>query len=248
MQQPWRGSAPLESVPQGSEGQARVQCRGARPPDNAAAPSIKNGGQEQPAFRGFEVRDIGAPRLVGARRGGTLRDEVRGDRLGMAAVRRARPAPVLLLAAQALGAHQSGAAALARMRARFPQILDNPRRSIGAPARLVEGGDLRRERRVCVRSGARSRLLPPVIAAGRDVQQATQQTDRMVALHRFDLGIPLSGGSERMPNDFFRTISRSRSRTISVRRRPFSFWASSRVCGAGPPPAPGRGAYSLRHS
>jgi hypothetical protein len=39
-----------------------------------------------------------------------------------------------------------------------------------------------------------------------------------------------------MPNTFFKAVSRSRSRTISDRRRLFSFVAVSNVTGAGPSP------------
>ena len=63
----------------------------------------------------------------------------------------------------------------------------------------------------------------------------------MFALHRFNLGIPLSGVSESMPTDFFSTISRSRMQLSSARSRPISFSASSSVCGPGPL-SPGRGA------
>jgi len=176
-----------------------------------------------------------------------LGEEVGGHRLSVAAVSGAGPPPVLLSAAQALRSHQTSAAAFARARARLPQVYDQARRPVGAPTGRVRGRDLRGEGRVLALPGSRQLLALTVVAAGRDAQQIAQQADRVLASHRFDLGIPLSGVSERMPNDFFRMFSRSRIRITSARKRSFSFTASASVCGAGPP-SPGRGAYNLRHS
>jgi hypothetical protein len=105
----------------------------------------------------------------------------------------------------------------------------------------VRDDDLRRDGRVLALPLARSAPSPTVITAGRHAQQCAQQSDWVFALHRFNLGIPLSGVSERMPNDFFSTLSLSRIRMSSARKRAFSCTASSSVCGAGPA-APGRGA------
>ncbi len=69
----------------------------------------------------------------------------------------------------------------------------------------------------------------------------------MLALHRFNLGIPLAGGSDSMPMAFFKMVSRSRIRTTSARSPAISLSASAKLCGAGRL-SPGRGAYSLRQS
>ena len=90
-------------------------------------------------------------------------------------------------------------------------------------------------------------FLPAIVATARDLQRLAEHFDRVFAPHGFDLGIPLPGVSERMPNDFFRTFSRSCIRTSSERSRSISFVASSRFCGV-PVRAPQRGAYLRRHS
>ena len=68
-------------------------------------------------------------------------------------------------------------------------------------------------------SFAGSLLSMPIITAGRHAQQFAQQSNRVLAFHRFNPGIPLSGVSERMPSDFFRTTSLSRIRITSLRKR-----------------------------
>src|SRR6185369_14460778 len=113
-------------------------------------------------------------------------------------------------------------------------ILDDARGPVSAAARLVGRGDLPGDGRVLPLPGTGLVLPPAVVAAGRDTPQPAQPADRVVALHRFNLGIPLSGVSESMPTDFFSTISRSRIRISSARNRPISFSASASVCGAGP--------------
>ena len=247
MEDPFGWLASLERVPEGGQGQAGVQRRRAGPADDAPAPGIEDGGQEQPAFRRFEVRDVGSPGLVGAARGRAVRDDVRGDRLGMAAVRGPGPTPVLLLAAEPLRAHQPGAAALARAGPFLAQILDDAWGSVCAAAGAVGGGDLCGERRILALPFVRPLLPPAVVATGRHAQQLAEQAHAMLALHRLDLGIPLPGVSERMPSDFFSAVSRSRMRNSSARRSAISSSACARVRGTGALD-PVRAAYSLRHS
>ena len=82
------------------------------------------------------------------------------------------------------------------------------------------------------------RAPPAVVPAAGDLQQLAQPLHRMLALHDLDLGKPLPGVSERMPNDFFSTFSRSCIRPSSVRSRVISAVASSR--GRGAPVSPPR--------
>lgn len=165
----------------------------------------------------------------------------------MAAVSGAGAAAVLFAAPQPARLHQSGAAAFADGCANLAQLFHDAGRAVVLATTGMGRGDLLAQLRVLALSLGRPGLLPAVVTAARDRQDLAQQRHRVIALHRSDLGIPLPGVSERMPNDFFRTISRSWSRTTSPRRRAISRVASSRVCGA-PAGTPGRGAYLRRQS
>jgi hypothetical protein len=81
----------------------------------------------------------------------------------------------------------------------------------------MEPSDLDLEGRILALPRTRPSTLPPVVSAAGDSEQFTAQADVVFALHSLDLDIPLSGVSERMPNVFFNTISRSRSRSTSAR-------------------------------
>src|SRR5947209_6030004 len=89
---------------------------------------------------------------------------------------------------------------------------------------------------------------PAVVSAARHAQYLTQKHNGMFALHLLDLGIPLSGVSERMPNDFFRTISRSLIRITSALSAAISASFSSLLIAPFTPlKLVGTGPYFLRH-
>jgi len=94
-------------------------------------------------------------------------DDVLGDGLRVAAVRRAGLAPMLLFALQPLFPHQTGAAAFARARPTLLQVHEDARHSIGAPARSVGRRDLRRDGCVLALPGTRPLLAPAVVPAVR---------------------------------------------------------------------------------
>src|ERR1043166_2231274 len=164
----------------------------------------------------------------------------------MPAVRGARLSPMLLPALDAALVHEPGTAFFTGINPGLLEIAQDPRRPVVAPALRVEPDDLVDQFSILLRSGARLRRQPPVVPGPAHAKHLAKEPNVMFALHRLDPGIPLSGVSERMPTDFFSTISRSRIRTNSARNRRISASFSSIVCGAGPAPLTA-GPYSLRH-
>lgn len=207
MQPSFRGLTLPQGGLQGRQSQAGVQGGSARPAHCATAPGIEDGGQENPAFSGFQMGDFGPPDPIGAGRRGGLREQVGRHRPGMAAVGRAWASSVLPFAAQALGAHQPGAAALACARAGLLQILEDSRNSIRSTTGLVRDRNLTTNRRILALPTARPVLLTTVAAARRHLQQFAQHSHGLLALHRFDLGIPFAGVSDSSPIAFFRGSS-----------------------------------------
>ena len=196
MQEALGRSATFQGVVEGRQDQTGVKGRPAGPADDSTAPEIEDGRQVQPSFRCFDECNIGQPDLIGSSRSWTHGDEIWGDGLSVATIRCAGLTPVLFAALQAVFPHQTGAAAFTRARSFLAQVLENAWCPVGAPAGLVRRHDLRGDGRVLALSGARPFLAPAVIAAVGHAQQVTQHSDRVLALHRLDLGIPLSGVSE----------------------------------------------------
>lgn len=219
---PVGGAALLQGRLAGRDHQCGGQGWGTGPADYPAAPCVQDCRQIQPAFAGLQVGDIGHPDLIGCARSVGRLDQIGDHGATMPAVGGARFAPMLLFAPHPELLHQASAPAATDSRTGLTQVLDDPGRPVVAPTLPMEPGDLDLEDLVLALSLARTRCLPPVVSAAGDSEQFTEQADGMFALHRFDPGIPLSGVSERMPNDFFNTISRSRSRSTSARNRRLS--------------------------
>src|SRR5471032_1685080 len=78
---------------------------------------------------------------------------------------------------------------------------------------------------------------PRVVTTARDGERRTQRFDRILAAHRLDPGIPLGGGSERMPAAFFKMSRCSVSRRFSCRNRSTSNWRASLLSGKPGAPA-----------
>jgi hypothetical protein len=121
----------------------------------------------------------------------------------MRTVGRAHPISTGLAALQPGFFHQPSHAVAIYLLALLVQSDRHTRASIRAAGALVHAGDLRFYRLGLPRTRRSLRALPLVIPATRDLQHLAHRFDWMFAVHRFNPGIPLCDGSERMPAAFF---------------------------------------------
>ena len=70
------GLPTLQGVGEGRQDETGVEGGRTGPADDLAAPKIEDGRQIEPAFRRFQVGDVGQPALIGAGGSRPLGDEV----------------------------------------------------------------------------------------------------------------------------------------------------------------------------
>lgn len=186
---------------------------------------MQGGGQVEPSFLGVDVGDVPHPLLIGARRRGCLGQVIGCDGQIMFAVRGDHSIAFLLPAAEPFFAHDPRYSIAPVAGSRAGECLANARAAIGLAAFLMQFNHLGAQELLFASAGTRLILTlnPIVITAARDLQQVAENLDGKFTFQRVDALEPLFGGSERMPNVFFKC----------------------RAAGARAP-APAGGKYSLR--
>src|SRR5665213_1758654 len=185
----------------------------------------------------MHVGHVSHPDAIRPRRRRDRGHPVGRDRLVVPAIRGKYPVAPLLTATQASCAHEAGYAVPADPLAQILQIQGNPRAAIGAPRLGVDNRDLGPQDLIALRPRRRLGLQPGIVAATGDREDLAQSLHGIRVAHRFDPGIPLGDGSERMPAAFFKMSLCSVIRTSSSCRRTTSAWSASLLSGGRRNPA-----------
>jgi len=151
------------------------------------------------------------------------------NRMRVVAVGGAHPKATPLTSAQARRTHEARNAMTTTTHSHCTQRHPQPRAAVHPMMLGMHPGDL--GTKLLIGLGAPAGLLlaqaPGIVATARDVQLAAQLPHVVLTAQDFDLGKPLSGGSQRMPSDFFRMSRCSRNRSTSSRNLAFSLANSS---------------------
>ena len=118
-----------------------------------------------------------------------------------------------------------------------PQFNRDPRAAISLPRLPMRHGDHRAQLTIPAGMRGAGGAGPRVVTAARDGERRPQHFDRIIAAHLLDPGIPLGGGSERMPAAFFKMSRCSVSRRFSRRNRSTSNCNASLLSGKPGAPA-----------
>ena len=123
--------------------------------------------------------------------------------------------PAFLPALQSVFSHETGYPIAADFFSVLAQFDSHAGAAVGLPGLFVDLDDLGAKLLGLLGAFRGLWLEPGVVAAARGTKHRAQRLSGVFTAHRFDLGIPLRGCSERMPSDFFRMSRCSARRRFS---------------------------------
>ena len=164
--------ASCERLPQRGEREGGV-CRVRGPAHDAARGQVEQHREVEPAFGRPQGGDVARPDPIGPRHGKRTGQVIRRHGLLMRAVRRhpIAPAPARY---QPADPHQATHPAVTQAHARRPQRALQPRPAIGAATLGMRDGQTPEDGMSCWARGEAGRCSASVIAAGTDLERATQ--------------------------------------------------------------------------